>query len=467
MKLTESLINALKPNIRLGLIDTELQEEHGIPEHIWQRWKRRGEEDRNKGLKTLYTKLLDGLGREEVVKQIENAIVKMALGEWEYVTTERYKDKSGKIIKTVEQTTTRPPNLKAAKLWLSYRAPERWSEHKKPGISSIGDIVPNPGSMTEEEWLQEYGNKQTNPTQPKEAEKQPVYTFNSTRTGADMTKLRKSLIKKLEAYIGRELGDTQLRKKHDIPEATWRRWKRRGATDRQNGLTTIYTMLLDRLWEGREEVVKQIENAIVERALGIRKRVSIRAWKDESGEIIGTVERTTTPPPNLKAAKRWLSYYDPERWGEHKKPGISSIGDIVPNPRSMTEEEWLQEYGNKQTNPTQPKEAEKQPEQREGVVKPIEYAVVERALGEWEYVTTERYKDESGKIIKTVEQTTTRPDFKAAKLLLSYLAPERWSEHKKPEITSIGAIIPDFGKITEDEWLQKYGNKQPEQKGKS
>ena len=279
MKLTESLINALKPNIRLGLIDTELREEHGIPEHIWQRWKRRGEEDRNKGLKTLYTKLLDGLGREEVVKQIENAIVKMALGEWEYVTTERYKDKSGKIIKTVEQTTTRPPNL--------------------------------------------------------------------------------------------------------------------------------------------------------------------------------------------KAAKRWLSYLAPEHWGEHKKPGISSIGDIVPNPRSMTEEEWLQEYGNKQTNPTQPKEAEKQPEQREGVVKPIEYAVVERALGEWEYVTTERYKDESGKIIKTVEQTTTRPDFKAAKLLLSYLAPERWSEHKKPEITSIGAIIPDFGKITEDEWLQKYGNKQPEQKGKS
>ena len=302
--------------------------------------------------------------REGVVKPIEYAVVERALGEWEYVTTERYKDESGKIIKTVEQTTTRP-DFKAAKRWLSYLAPEHWGEHKKPGISSIGDIVPNPRSMTEEEWLQEYGNKQTNPTQPKEAEKQPVYTFNSTRTGADMTKLRKSLIKKLEAYIGRELGDTQLRKKHDIPEATWRRWKRRGATDRQNGLTTIYTMLLDRLWEGREEVVKQIENAIVERALGIRKRVSIRAWKDESGEIIGTVERTTTPPPNLKAVKRWLSYYDPEHWGEHKKTGISSIGDIVPNPEPITEEEWLQKYGNKQTNPTQPKEAEKQPEQKE------------------------------------------------------------------------------------------------------
>ena len=130
-----------------------------------------------------------------------------------------------------------------------------------------------------------------------------------------MPKLNKSLINKLEADIGRGLSDSELRKKHGIPE--------------------------------------------------IRKRVSIRAWKDKSGKIIGTVERTTTPPPNLKAAKRWLSYRAPERWSEHKKPGISSIGAIVPNPGPMTEEEWLQKYGNKQTNPTQPKEAEKQLEQKE------------------------------------------------------------------------------------------------------
>ena len=109
-----------------------------------------------------------------------------------------------------------------------------------------------------------------------------------------MAKLTKSLIKKLEADTGRGLSDTQLRKKHGIPESTWRCWKNRGATDRQNGLTTRYTMLLDRLREGREGVVKPIEYAVVERTLGIRKRVSIRAWKDKSGKIIGTVERTTT-----------------------------------------------------------------------------------------------------------------------------------------------------------------------------
>ena len=276
-----------------------------------------------------------------------------------------------------------------------------------------------------------------------------------------MAKLTKSLIKKLEADTGRGLSDTQLRKKHGIPESTWRCWKNRGATDRQNGLTTRYTMLLDRLREGREGVVKPIEYAVVERTLGIRKRVSIRAWKDKSGKIIGTVERTTTSPPNLKAVKRWLSHRASERWSEHKKPGISSIGAIVPNPGSMTEEEWLQKYGNKQTNPTQPKEAEKQPEQREGVVKLIENAIVKISLGEWEYVTTERYKDESGEIIGTVERTTTPPpNLKAVKRWLSYYDPEHWGEHKKTGISSIGDIVPNPEPITEEEWLQKYGNKQ-------
>ena len=64
-----------------------------------------------------------------------------------------------------------------------------------------------------------------------------------------------------------------------------------------------------------------------------------------------------------KAVKLLLSYLDPEHWGEHKKPEIISIGAIFPD--SGQEDEWLQQFGPKQTNPTQPKEAEKQPEQKE------------------------------------------------------------------------------------------------------
>ena len=161
-RLNKSLINKLEADIRRGLRDFELREKHGIPKPTWQRWKRRGEEDRNKGLKTLYTMLLDKLeeGREGVVKQTENTVVKMALGEWMFVSITRSINKSGEIIRTVIRTTIRGPSLKAVKLGLSNIDRERWGKHKKPEISSIGAIIPNPGSMTEDEWLQKYGNKQ-------------------------------------------------------------------------------------------------------------------------------------------------------------------------------------------------------------------------------------------------------------------------------------------------------------------
>ena len=231
-----SLIDALEVDVRLGLID-ELCEKHGIP---------------------------------------KNVFVKVALGEWMYVTTATYKDKSGEIIKTAEKITTKP-DFYAAKFMLNYLDPEHWGEHKKTEITRINVIVPK--SVEEDEWLRECILRQTKLTQPKEAEKQP---------------------------------------------------------------------------EQREGVVKEIENTVVEMALGIRKVVSIRAW-EVKGEIIGTVERTTTLPPNLKAAKRWLSHHDPEFWSKYEKPGIISIGDIIPNSGIITADEWLRRYGPNQTNPTQPK----------------------------------------------------------------------------------------------------------------
>ena len=273
MKLTESLINALEVDIRLGLIDTELREEHGIAEHIWRHWKRRGEEDRNKGLKTLYTMLLDKLeeGREGVVKQTENTVVKMALGEWMFVSITRSINKSGEIIRTVIRTTIRGPSLKAVKLGLSNLDPERWGKRKKPEITSIGAIIPD------------------------------LY-----------------------------------------------HWKWRGEEDRNKGLKTLHAMLFDRLWEGRKEVVKQLEDILIEMALGKGVSVTTTTCINKLEETIREFERTASRKPNLKASLLWLSKDDPERWSEHKKPGISSIGAIIPDFGKMTEEEWLQQYGNKQ-----------------------------------------------------------------------------------------------------------------------
>ena len=293
-RLNESLINKLRPDIRQGLNDTRLRKKHGIPKSTWRRWKNEGQEDRENGRQTLRTMLLDEIraGREELTRQIENVFVKVALGEWRYVTTTTHKDTSGEIVQTVETITTRP-DFYAAEFLLRYLDPERWGEHKKtePPYSA----APVTYSVEDDPWLAKYGNKGTNRTQPKEAEKQP-----------------------------------------EQPEQP----------------------------KQPKQVVKPIEWAVIEMALGIRKHVSTEEWKDESGKIIGTVELTTTLPPDIKAAERWLSHRDPERWSKKKKP-VRSIATLIPDSGILSKDEWLIKYGNKQTNSTQPKEAEKQPEQKE------------------------------------------------------------------------------------------------------
>ena len=275
--------------------------------------------------------------------------------------------------------------------------------------------------------------------------------------------LNESLIKKLEVDIRRGLKDIQLRKKHDIPESTWRRWKNKGKEDRYNGLTTIYTILLDKLREGREEFTKQIKNVLVKVALGEWMYVTIKTYKDASGEIVKTVKKITTKP-DFYATKFLLNYYDPEFWDEDKKNNPPRVDAHV----QYSEEDMklLRECKLAQQKEAQQKEAEKQPKQREVVVKPIEYAVIKMALGIGKNVSSKTW-EVKGEIIGTVKQTTTRkPDLKAAKYWLSHRDPEFPSKYIRPTI-SIGEIIPDYGNLTEEEWQKKYFPKKSEQKART
>ena len=107
--------------------------------------------------------------------------------------------------------------------------------------------------------------------------------------------LNESLIKKLEADIRRGLFDYDLRKKHDISESTWYKWKYKGVINRNNGLKTSHTMLLDILWEGRE-VVKQLENIVAEAALGVTS-ISVTTYTETDREK--SSNRTKKLPPDL------------------------------------------------------------------------------------------------------------------------------------------------------------------------
>ena len=82
------------------------------------------------------------------------------------------------------------------------------------------------------------------------------------------------------------------------------------------------------------------------------------------------------------------------------------------------------------------------------------------ALGAGKSVCLTKVKNKSGEVTRTIEQTTNRnPSLAASLAWLSNKDQDNWSDKKKVEITSIATIIPDSGRLTEDEWLAKYGNK--------
>ena len=274
----------------------------------------------------------------------------------------------------------------------------------------------------------------------------------------------------MEVDIRRGLNDTQLRKKHGIPEPTWRRWKTEGEEDRENKLKNSRTDLLDKLREGRETFSKQIENVFVKVALGEWRYVTTTTYEDKSGKIVKTVEKITTKP-DFEAAKFLLNYYDPEFWDEHKKPEPPHVGARVP--KSSEYDAWVIKCSLQakvaQEKKAQEKEAQEKEKEKQRAVNPIEYAVIEMALGIRKRVSNKTWKVR-GKIIGKVKRTTTlKPNLRAAKYWLSHRDPEFPSRYKESSTSSISNIMPNAPIMSEEEWLlrynpsyclQRYGNKQ-------
>ena len=236
-------------------------------------------------------------------------------------------------------------------------------------------------------------------------------------------KLNKSLISDLEVDIRQGLSDSELQKKHDISRSAWYCWKRRGKKDQQKGLTTIYVMLLDILREGR---VKVLDESL------INKLEADKGYYDFNlREKYGISKRT---------------------WYEWKHKGVIDRQNGLKTLHTMLLDRL----------------------EGQEVVKQIEDIVVEMALSKGMSVstTTTTYKNKSGKITeREITKFAKLPDnsaLKAALFWLSHRDPANWSDQdKKPEIVSIATIIPDSGRLTEDEWLAKYGPKQQEQKAKT
>ena len=113
---------------RDGLTDEQIAHNIGIVPSTLYEWKKK------------YLEISEALkrGKEVIDRQVENALLKRALGyEYEEVKQIVEKDETGKDRKRIEKTTKQViPDVTAQIYWLKNRKPEQWREKREVEISN-------------------------------------------------------------------------------------------------------------------------------------------------------------------------------------------------------------------------------------------------------------------------------------------------------------------------------------------
>jgi len=128
-----------------GLIDKEIADKIGINERTLTRWKDR------------FPELMSALkkGKEVVDRQVENALLKRALGyEYEEVKTivEKSNDDPEKTKRKIEKTIKKViPDVTAQIFWLKNRKPAEWRDRRD--IEHSGNIDISDKAKLIEEYL--------------------------------------------------------------------------------------------------------------------------------------------------------------------------------------------------------------------------------------------------------------------------------------------------------------------------
>lgn len=126
--LTEDGLTLLEGWARDGLTDEQLAVRMGINPATLYDWKKK------------YPKISEALkkGKEVVDIQVENALLKRALGyDFQEEKIER-SDKDGvKVVQTVKHI---PPDTTAQIFWLKNRRPDRWRDKPEPASDDGGGV---------------------------------------------------------------------------------------------------------------------------------------------------------------------------------------------------------------------------------------------------------------------------------------------------------------------------------------
>ena len=122
-------------------------------------------------------------------------------------------------------------------------------------------------------------------------------------------------------------------------------WARDGLTDEQiannigisvsclNNWKNKYVEILESLKKGKEVVDRQVENALLKRALGYEYTETTREYIPELDEMKTTKKVTKQVAPDTTAQIFWLKNRKPDKWRDKQEYevafGISAVGDWV------------------------------------------------------------------------------------------------------------------------------------------
>lgn len=137
---------------------------------------------------------------------------------------------------------------------------------------------------------------------------------------------------KIEGWARDGLTDKQVAHNMNIAESTLHEWKKK------------YSVLSESLKRGKEVVDRQVENALLKRALGYEFKETTRELTEDGMRVTKVI--TKQQAPDTTAQIFWLKNRKPDEWRDKKETEVSG-NMTVSNPFANLSEEELRKLASR------------------------------------------------------------------------------------------------------------------------
>lgn len=128
---------------------------------------------------------------------------------------------------------------------------------------------------------------------------------------------------KIEGWARDGLTDKQLAHNMNIAESTLHEWKKK------------YSVLSESLKRGKEVVDRQVENALLKRALGYEFKETTQELTEDGMRVTKVI--TKQQAPDTTAQIFWLKNRKPEDWRDKKETEISGSLNVASAAKEIEE----------------------------------------------------------------------------------------------------------------------------------